>query len=115
MIRVEHTVVIKRPIEEVFNFMAKVENLPRWAENTIEAQQTSQGPLGVQHDVYHMQIMEGDLARTIEANLEAICHIQPPTTRDVTSQARARSTSLTCSTTWTRSAMRDGSAASSAR
>ena len=76
MIRVEHTVVIKRPIEEVFNFMAKVENLPRWAENTIEAQQTSQGPLGVQHDVYHMQIMEGDLARTIEGNLEAIWHVQ---------------------------------------
>ena len=46
MIRVEHAVVIERPIEEVFDFMAKVENLPRWAENTIEARQTSEGPLG---------------------------------------------------------------------
>jgi hydroxypyruvate isomerase len=29
-----------------------------------------------QYDIYHMQIMEGDLARTIEANLGRIAHIQ---------------------------------------
>ncbi len=29
-----------------------------------------------QYDVYHMQIMEGDLAPTIEANLELIGHVQ---------------------------------------
>jgi hydroxypyruvate isomerase len=29
-----------------------------------------------QYDIYHMQIMEGDLARTIEANLPRIAHIQ---------------------------------------
>ena len=45
MITVEHTVVIDRPIEEVFAFMADVENLQRWAENTIEARQTSEGPV----------------------------------------------------------------------
>ena len=45
MIKVEHTVVIDRPIDEVFDFMARVENLPRWAENTVEAKQTSEGPL----------------------------------------------------------------------
>ncbi len=45
MIRVEHTVVIDRPIEEVFAFMAEVENLKQWAENTIEARQTSEGPV----------------------------------------------------------------------
>lgn len=32
--------------------------------------------LFVQYDIYHMQIMEGDLARTIEANLSKIAHIQ---------------------------------------
>jgi hydroxypyruvate isomerase len=32
--------------------------------------------LFVQYDIYHMQIMEGDLARTIEANLPKIAHIQ---------------------------------------
>jgi hydroxypyruvate isomerase len=30
----------------------------------------------VQYDAYHMQIMEGDLARTIENNLDRIAHIQ---------------------------------------
>jgi hydroxypyruvate isomerase len=30
----------------------------------------------VQYDIYHMQIMEGDLARTIERNLARIRHIQ---------------------------------------
>ena len=29
-----------------------------------------------QYDIYHMQIMEGDLARTIEANLPRIAHLQ---------------------------------------
>ena len=32
--------------------------------------------LKIQYDVYHMQIMEGDLASTIERNLHLIGHIQ---------------------------------------
>ena len=32
--------------------------------------------LFVQYDIYHMQIMEGDLARTVEANLPRIGHMQ---------------------------------------
>jgi len=32
--------------------------------------------VAVQYDIYHAQIMAGDLARTIEANIEAIGHIQ---------------------------------------
>ncbi len=32
--------------------------------------------LRIQHDIYHMQIMEGDLARTIEGNLDVIGHFQ---------------------------------------
>jgi hydroxypyruvate isomerase len=32
--------------------------------------------LFLQYDIYHMQIMEGDLARTIEANLRRIGHMQ---------------------------------------
>jgi len=32
--------------------------------------------LYLQYDIYHMQIMEGDLARTIEKNLGRIAHIQ---------------------------------------
>ena len=32
--------------------------------------------LRLQYDAYHMQIMEGDLAHTIESNIEIISHIQ---------------------------------------
>lgn len=32
--------------------------------------------LFIQHDIYHMQRMEGELARTIEANLKLIGHVQ---------------------------------------
>ena len=32
--------------------------------------------LYLQYDIYHMQVMEGDLARTIELNLGRIAHIQ---------------------------------------
>ena len=32
--------------------------------------------LRLQHDIYHMQVMEGDLAPTIESNLDIIEHVQ---------------------------------------
>ena len=32
--------------------------------------------LYLQYDIYHMQIMEGDLARTVESNLATINHVQ---------------------------------------
>jgi hydroxypyruvate isomerase len=32
--------------------------------------------LFLQYDIYHMQIMEGDLARTMEKNLKLIAHVQ---------------------------------------
>jgi len=38
--------------------------------------EVASGNLYLQYDVYHMQIMEGDLATTIEKNLRCIPHIQ---------------------------------------
>jgi hydroxypyruvate isomerase len=34
------------------------------------------GNIGLQYDVYHMQVMEGNLARTIESNLSRFSYIQ---------------------------------------
>ncbi len=45
--RVETTITINRSVEEVMAFLTKVENLPIWAENVVEATQTSQGPVGM--------------------------------------------------------------------
>ena len=39
-------------------------------------EETGSDNIFVQYDVYHMQIMEGDLTRTIEAHLPRIAHIQ---------------------------------------
>jgi hydroxypyruvate isomerase len=46
----------------------------RQAREIIEA--TGSDNIALQYDIYHMQIMEGDLARTIEANLARIEHMQ---------------------------------------
>ncbi len=46
----------------------------RQAIDLIEA--TGSDNIFVQYDIYHMQIMEGDLTRTMEANLPHIAHIQ---------------------------------------
>jgi uncharacterized protein YndB with AHSA1/START domain len=47
MVRVEKIVVIKRPIEEVFAYVANPENAEQWAGPVTESKQTSEGPVGV--------------------------------------------------------------------
>lgn len=49
-------------------------NTTKQAVGIIEA--VGSDNLFVQYDIYHMQIMEGDLAPTIEANLSRIAHMQ---------------------------------------
>jgi len=47
MIKVELSVVIKRPVEEVFAFLSDLENNLKWRSSQIEVQKTSTGPIGV--------------------------------------------------------------------
>jgi hydroxypyruvate isomerase len=51
-----------------------------YLNNTQQAlairKQVGSSNLYLQYDIYHMQIMEGDLARTVEANLAVINHVQ---------------------------------------
>lgn len=47
MIKIEESLKINRPIEDVFAFVADIENLPQWAAPVIEARQTSNGEVGV--------------------------------------------------------------------
>lgn len=44
--RVETTITIRRPVDEVMDFLTRIENLPTWAENVVTAEQTSCGPVG---------------------------------------------------------------------
>ncbi len=43
----ENTVIIQRPVEEVFAFLADFENLPKWNYAIVETTKTSPGPVGV--------------------------------------------------------------------
>lgn len=45
--RIEYSVQINRPIEDVFAFVSNLENWPQWISGASEAKQTSPGPLGV--------------------------------------------------------------------
>ena len=47
MIKVEHSIVINRPVEEVFAVVTNVENNPKWGSGLLEAVKTSEGPIGV--------------------------------------------------------------------
>ena len=43
----ENTVMISRPIEEVFGFLSDFENVPKWNYAIVETRKVSQGPVGV--------------------------------------------------------------------
>ena len=43
----ENTVMIARPIEEVFAFLSDLENIPKWNYAIVETRKISEGPVGV--------------------------------------------------------------------
>ena len=44
---IEESVVIKRPVDQVFAYVTNVKNLPQWESAMLEAEQTSPGQLGI--------------------------------------------------------------------
>lgn len=69
MIRVETSVVINRPPEEVFAYISNFENNPRWQGGMKEARFTSQGPLGVGSTYAQIATF---LGRRVESSFEVI-------------------------------------------
>jgi uncharacterized membrane protein len=47
MLKIETSIVINRPIEEVFAFTTNFENQPKWQSRLLEVKKTSEGPIGV--------------------------------------------------------------------
>ena len=47
MIELEHSVVINRPVQEVFSYITEVKNLPTWMTELVDAKLTSKGHIGV--------------------------------------------------------------------
>jgi len=58
MIDFENTIVIQRPVEEVFAFVADFENVPKWNYYVMSVRQRSEGAIG-EGTIYH-QIRKGD-------------------------------------------------------
>ncbi len=47
MAKIEITLDINRPVEDVFAFVSNSENLPRWRATALEVKKTFEGPPGV--------------------------------------------------------------------
>jgi carbon monoxide dehydrogenase subunit G len=47
MIKIEESIIINRPVEEVWKFVSNIENATKWDRGVLEARQTSKGPIGV--------------------------------------------------------------------
>lgn len=47
MAKIETSVVISRPIGEVFTYMMEIKNWPQWHSGMLEAEQETEGPVGV--------------------------------------------------------------------
>ena len=47
MIKVEKSILIHRPIQEVFDFVGDLQNGPQWQSALLEAKPTTEGELGV--------------------------------------------------------------------
>lgn len=67
MLNIEKSVVINRPIEEVFAFVSPGENWSQWATELVESKKTSEGPLDVGTTYVHVAQM---LGRRIENGYE---------------------------------------------
>ena len=66
--------VVTEPINNTVDIPGFFLHSSAQARSIIE--EVGSDSLALQHDIYHMQIMEGDLARTIRANLDIIRHVQ---------------------------------------
>jgi uncharacterized membrane protein len=47
MAELRNSIVINRPVKDVFSYMTDAENLPNWMSELVAAEQTSEGPVGV--------------------------------------------------------------------
>ena len=45
MIHIEESIIINRPIEDVFAFTSETKNLPLWQTDVVEARHTPEGPV----------------------------------------------------------------------
>ena len=47
MMRFENSLIVERPVDQVFAFIADFENMPRWNYFVLEVRKTTPGPIGL--------------------------------------------------------------------
>lgn len=75
MVRVEQSVTINRPIEEVFGYLSDIERQPEWVNSMSESHKTSSGPTEV-GTTYHQ------VGKTLGRRMDLECEVtgyEPPT------------------------------------
>ena len=65
IIKLEHNVVINRPIEEVFAYVTDIENAPKWKSRLLEVRRISKGPVGAGTREIHVGKFLGRIFETI--------------------------------------------------
>jgi len=71
VIKAERTVVIDRPIEEVFAYVTDQTNTPKWQAGLLEVKRTTQGPIGV--GTKHT-LVRNFIGRRMEADNEYVAY-----------------------------------------
>lgn len=66
MIEFQNTIEIERPAKEVFDFLARFENLPKWNYFVLEVKKTSEGPVGVGATYHQIRKTDEQVFRVIE-------------------------------------------------
>ena len=71
MIQLEKSIIIQRPVEEVFAFVDDQRNGPQWQDGLLEVRRTTEGPIGV--GTRHIAV-RAFMDQRIEVNNEYIEH-----------------------------------------
>lgn len=74
MVRIEGQIVIDRPVEEVFDFVADERNEPRYNPRMRRAEQISTGAIGVGT---HFRAETASMGRTVEMVIEVTGYERP--------------------------------------
>ncbi len=74
MVRIEGEILINRPVEEVFDFVADERNEPRYNPQMLRAEQISSGPIGL-GTRFRAEVMS--MGRTAEMTIEFTTYERP--------------------------------------
>ena len=74
MVRIEGEIIINRPVEEVFDFVADERNEPRYNQQMLRAEQISAGPIGLGT---RFRAESKSMGRTVEMTIEFTAFERP--------------------------------------